>query len=225
MDSAAPAEGASFSLLETMRLEDGRVERLERHLARMAAAARDFNYEWNEPAVALAVDSLAGEHPDGCWRMRLLLAADGSPTIECTPHVHEERIWRVDFALEPVDPLNPFILHKTTHRVVYETARRSRREVDDVLLWNRRGEVTESTIANVVAEIDGLRYTPPLRCGLLAGTFRAELLEAGTIYEHVLTKPDVASAPRLWLINSVRGWVDVQFVGSAHQANEPSWPS
>ena len=110
MDSAAPAEGASFSLLETMRLEDGRVERLERHLARMAAAARDFNYEWNEPAVRLAVDSLAGEHPGGCWRMRLLLAADGSPTIECTPHAHEERIWRVDFALEPVDPLNPFIL-------------------------------------------------------------------------------------------------------------------
>jgi len=32
----------------------------------------------------------------------------------------------------------------------------------------------------------------------------------------VLTKPDVASAPRLWLINSVRGWVDVEFVGSTH---------
>jgi para-aminobenzoate synthetase / 4-amino-4-deoxychorismate lyase len=214
MDSAARGEGVSFSLLETMRLEHGRVERLDRHLSRMAAAARDFNYEWNEAAVRLAVDSLAGEHPDGCWRVRLLLAADGSPTIECTPHVHEERTWRVDFALEPVDPLNPFILHKTTHRVVYETARRSRRGVDDVLLWNRRGEVTESTIANVVAEIDGLRYTPPLRCGLLAGTLRAELLEAGTIYEHVLTKPDVASASRLWLINSVRGWMDVQFVGS-----------
>jgi para-aminobenzoate synthetase / 4-amino-4-deoxychorismate lyase len=214
MDSAASIHEASFSLLETMRLEHGRVERLERHVARMAEGARYFEYRWNESAVRHAVDAVAGEHPEGCWRIRLLLSADGFPTIECTPHVPDARAWRVDFALEPVDPENPFVVHKTTHRVVYEAARRSRSEVDDVLLWNRRGEVTESTIANVVAEIDGLQYTPPLRCGLLAGTFRAEQLESGAIYEHVLTKADVASASRLWLINSVRGWVDAQLVGS-----------
>jgi para-aminobenzoate synthetase / 4-amino-4-deoxychorismate lyase len=214
MDSAAPIHGEPFSLLETMRLEHGRVERLERHVARMAEGARYFEYQWNESAVRHAVDSVAGEHPEGCWRIRLLLSADGSSTIECTPHVPDAPRWRVDFALDPVDPLDPFVLHKTTRRVVYETARRSRSEVDDVLLWNRRGEVTESTIANVVAEIDGLRYTPPVRCGLLAGTFRAEQLETGAIYEHVLTKADVVSASRLWLINSFRGWVNAQLVGS-----------
>jgi para-aminobenzoate synthetase/4-amino-4-deoxychorismate lyase len=64
----------------------------------------------------------------------------------------------------------------------------------------------------VVAEIDGVRYTPPLSSGLLGGTFRAEQLEAGTIRERVLTKADVASASRLWLINSVRRWVDVTLV-------------
>ncbi|HZM96519.1 MAG TPA: aminotransferase class IV [Vicinamibacterales bacterium] len=215
MDSAAPRPGVSFSLLETMRLEHGRVERLERHVARMAEAARYFEYQWNEAAVREVVNSVAGEHPGGCWRVRVLLSANGSPTIECTPLVQDAHRWRVDFALEPVDPQDPFILHKTTHRIVYEAARRSKSEVDDVLLWNRRGEVTESTIANVVAEIDGLRYTPPVRCGLLAGTFRAEQLEAGTIYEHALTKSDVVSASRVWLINSVRGWVDAEFVGDA----------
>ena len=79
-------------------------------------------------------------------------------------------------------------------------------------MWNTRGEVTESTIANVVAEIDGVRYTPPVRCGLLGGTFRAEQLEAGTIRERVLTKADITSASRLWLINSVRGWVEAMLV-------------
>jgi para-aminobenzoate synthetase/4-amino-4-deoxychorismate lyase len=213
MDSVAPILGASFSLLETMRLEHGRVERLERHVARMAEGARYFEYQWNESAVRHAIGAMAAAHPEGCWRVRLLLSAGGMPTIECTPHAQDGRPWRVDFALEPVNPQDPFILHKTTHRVVHEAARRAHTEVDDVLLWNRRGEVTESTIANVVAEIDGLRYTPPLRCGLLAGTFRAEQLEAGAMYEHVLTKDDIASASRLWLINSVRGWVDAEFVG------------
>jgi para-aminobenzoate synthetase/4-amino-4-deoxychorismate lyase len=142
--------------------------------------------------------------------VRLLVSVDGRPTIECTPHLEETRVWRVDFAQEPVDEFDPFILHKTTRREVYENARRSRPDVDDVLLWNGRGEVTESTIANLVAELDDVRYTPPISCGLLGGMFRAEQLDAGTIRERVLTKSAIASASRLWLINSVRGWVDAE---------------
>jgi para-aminobenzoate synthetase/4-amino-4-deoxychorismate lyase len=220
MDSAASSDRPAFSLLETMRLERGRVERLERHLARMAGGARYFEYQWVEPVVREAVTSVAREHPVGCWRLRLLLSRDGRPTIECTPHQKEVRPWRLDFARQPVDARDPFVLHKTTHRVIYDAARRWRTDVDDVLLWNERGEVTESTIANVVALIDGERCTPPVHCGLLAGAFRAEQLEAGTIHERVLTKTDVASASRLWLINSVRGWVDAEFVGSFTEGSQ-----
>jgi para-aminobenzoate synthetase/4-amino-4-deoxychorismate lyase len=198
-----------------MRLDDGTVERLDRHLARLAGAAAYFGYRWAEAAVREALASVAAGHPDGRWRVRLLLSADGSPTVECTPHGSETQRWRIDFAAEPVDPHDPFVLHKTTHRKVYENARRSRPDVDDVLMWNADGEVTESTIANVVAEIDGVRYTPPVRCGLLAGTFRAEQIDAGVIHERVLTKADIASASRLWLINSVRGWVEAELVISS----------
>ena len=198
-----------------MRLDGGRVERLERHLSRLADAARYFGYRWNEAAVREKLASAAARHPDGRWRVRLLLSAAGDLTIECTPHAGETRRWRVDFALAPVDPSDPFVLHKTTQRQLYENARRSRPDVDDVLMWNGEGEVTESTIANVVAEIDGGRYTPPVRCGLLAGTFRAEQLDAGTIRERVLTKADITSASRLWLINSVRGWVEAELVISS----------
>ena len=38
------------------------------------------------------------------------------------------------------------------------------------------------------------------------------MLEAGTIRERVLTKADVAAATRLWLINSVREWIDATLV-------------
>jgi len=217
MDSAAPAARASFSLLETMRLEHGQVERLERHLTRMADAARFFEYPWNDSVVREALAGVAHEHPRGCWRLRLLLSADGSPVIECTPHADETRQWRVNFALEPIDPLDPFIRHKTTRRLVYEDAKRAQPDLDDVLLWNTQGEVTESTIGNVVAEIDGVRYTPPLSSGLLGGTFRAEQLDAGTIRERVLTKTDITSASRLWLINSVRRWVEVMLVAGGKQ--------
>ena len=40
---------------------------------------------------------------------------------------------------------------------------------DDVLLFNEKGEVTESTIANMAVEIEGKLCTPPVQCGLLPG--------------------------------------------------------
>ena len=202
-----------FSLLETMRLEEGHIPRLERHLSRMATSARHFGYAWDEAAVRGAVAAAQHDHPQGCWRVRLLVDRDGTPSADCTPHSQEIKgPWRVAFAREPVDDGDPFLFNKTTRRVVYEHARAAHPSVDDVILWNRRGEVTESTIANVVAEIDGTRYTPPIECGLLGGTLRAELLDAGTIHERVITRDELAAAQRLWLINSLRGWIDARLV-------------
>jgi len=200
-----------FSLLETMRLDEGQVPRLERHVARMAASARHFGYTWDEAAVRAAVAAAQRDHVRGCWRVRLLVDRDGAARVECTAHSNEMKgPWRVSFALDPVDERDPFLFNKTTRRGVYDHARRAQPDVDDVILWNSRGEVTESTIGNVVVEIGGERYTPPVACGLLAGTFRAELLDAGAIRERVLSVGEVASAPRLWLINSVREWVEAR---------------
>ena len=201
-----------FSLLETMRLDEGAIVRLERHLARVAGSARHFAYAYDEARTRAALAATEGAHPRGTWRVRLLVSRDGVPTIECTPYAADDRPWRVTFASAAVDSQDPFLANKTTHRVVYDTARRARPDVDDVILWNERGEVTEATIANVVAEIDGARYTPPLACGLLGGTFRGELLASGQIRERVLTRADVSAASRLWLINSVREWVDAVLV-------------
>ena len=94
---------------------------------------------------------------------------------------------------------------------MYAAAEAGHPDADAVILWNERGEVTEATRFNVVAEIDGERVTPPLDCGLLAGVMRAELLESGAITERRITVAELRAAPRLWVINAVRGWVDASF--------------
>jgi para-aminobenzoate synthetase / 4-amino-4-deoxychorismate lyase len=201
-----------FSLLETMRLDEGTVVRLERHVSRLAGSARQFGYALDEARIRGAVAETVRAHPRGQWRVRLLVARDGTPAIECAPYTRDPRAWRVTFASDPVDSGDPFIANKTTHREVYDSARRPHPEVDDVILSNERGEITEATLANVVVEIDGVRYTPPLASGLLGGTFRGELLACGEIHERVLTRADITRASRLWLINSVREWIDAVLV-------------
>jgi len=97
---------------------------------------------------------------------------------------------------------------------MYEDAKKDFTECDDVLLWNGRYELTESCIANIVLEIDGNLLTPPVHCGLLAGTFRSKLLEAGTIREQVLKVRDLKRCSQIYLINSVRRWQKAVLIGT-----------
>jgi para-aminobenzoate synthetase/4-amino-4-deoxychorismate lyase len=87
---------------------------------------------------------------------------------------------------------------------VYDQALASCPGYDDVILWNEKGEVAESCIANIVVELDGKLYTPPVQCGLLAGTFRAWLIKQNKVREKVIKLKDFARSSRIYLVNSVR---------------------
>lgn len=179
---------------------------LVRHLARLEESARYFRFTYPAAEIGDTLDR-AVRSADGPLRVRLRLAADGAVRVEHTPLQLRDAAMRVRFALDPVDPSDVFLFHKTTNRAVYERARLP--DCDDVILWNPAGEVTETTIANLVVEdveFGGRRVTPPIACGLLPGTFRAELLETGAVSEARVTVEQLRSAARFWLVNSVRGW-------------------
>ena len=81
-----------------------------------------------------------------------------------------------------------------------------RRDLDDVLLFNDRGEVTESTIANLAVRLDGEWVTPPIDAGLLAGTDRTVLMREGKLTERPVTIDELLGASEIALVSSVRGW-------------------
>jgi len=199
---------ADFDLLETLSWTPERgFFLLDRHLNRMADSARHFGYACDPATLRRALDRgvLSSTGPQ---RLRLLLARDGTVRVECKPLEPARRPARITFASAPINPTDGFLYHKTTNRKIYDDAKPSRlaAAVDDVVLWNVDRQVTESTIANIVAEIDGRRLTPPVECGLLPGTFRAQLLAESTIEEGIITIDQLRSAPQVWLINSVREW-------------------
>jgi len=197
-----------FQLLESLLWTPGAGYALrDEHLCRLAESGEYFGYPVDRAEIERRLDGLA----DGLVapsKVRLRVGPSGGIDVEARPL--DEGVppgpLRLGLARAPVSSANVWLYHKTTHRAAYDAARAARPDCDEVILWNERGELTEATTSNVVLEVDGGRWTPPLSAGLLAGTLRARLLAAGEIAERTLTPADLARADRVWLINSVRGW-------------------
>ena len=205
----------AFQLIETLRLEEGVYFLPGRHVARLVESAAFFEFALEESVVCAALEAIRRQHPRRAWKVRLLVSARGEIHSEASPLIaSKDPVWRVGLATAPLDSRNQFLYHKTTHRSVYDQPVQQRPDCDDLIFWNERGEVTESSIANVVVERAGERWTPPRSSGLLAGTFREELLALGEIRERIISKEELQRAERLFLINSVRRWISVKWVGT-----------
>lgn len=197
-----------FRLLESILLEDGEFFLLSRHLERLKASAKYFNFPFPEERVREELERAVAACSRERWKIRLLLSKAGEIEIETIQLRGACRVpLRVALAVQPVDSNDKFLFHKTTNRLVYDQAMPQRPGYDDVILWNERGEVTESSVANIVIAVDGKLFTPPQNSGLLAGTFREELLAVGKIRERVVYKEELRQASEAFLINSVRKWM------------------
>ena len=204
-----------FRLLETMAWSPaGGVFLLDRHLARLAEGARHFGFDVDLDEVR---QRLAKVEASEGRRLRLLVEPDGALELQ----VLELMPWfdpsaapaDIPLDLQPVDSSDEFLRYKTTRRERYEQARSRFVEADDVVLWNERGELTESTIGNLVVERAGERLTPSAESGLLPGTLRADLLARGEVREARLLVAQIGTFDRAWVVNSVRGWRSVTLRG------------
>lgn len=196
-----------FSLLETLLWtpEEG-YYLLSYHLTRMSESGDYFSFKIPIEAVRAHLARIAGTFEQTPHKVRVLVDKPGKITCEHEPLAGSASPMspRVRFALFPVNSSDPFLYHKTTNRVVYQEALAACPGYDDVILWNEKGEITESCFSNVVVEMDGELITPPVICGLLPGTFRAWLLNQEQVRERVILKDELSSMSRVYLINSVR---------------------
>ncbi|HKX75737.1 MAG TPA: chorismate-binding protein [Acidimicrobiia bacterium] len=196
---------SAFDLLETMRYKPAEgIFLLDRHLDRLGDSARYFDIPLDpaEVRAALRAAVAGASHPQ---RVRLRVERDGTIRVEAADLPPEGP---VTLALDdvPVDPEDVFLYHKTTNRTLYDEAGKRHPEASDVILINRRSEVTETTIANLALRLLGTWYTPPVEVGLLPGTFRGDLVESGKLTERILTIDHLGSAEAIARFNSLRGW-------------------
>ena len=191
-------QAVEFELFESMLLEDGKIFLLERHLERLRKSAAFFGFELNEEELSTLLTRI----PFQTAKLKLSLRKDGRLTTETSPITNQAGPKLVRLAERAVNSSDRFLFHKTTNRDYR----------DDIIFYNERNEVTESGTANVVVRLGDQLFTPPVNCGLLAGTFRDHLLAEGKIKERVITVEDLKHADELFLINSVRKWMKAELV-------------
>lgn len=212
--------GGPFELIETLRWQSERgYHLLERHLLRLQASAAHFGYRYDRKTVVAALDAEAAKITSPVAMVRLLLFEDG--TVQVSSREIElptkDTVWRFVISDQRVDETDPFFYHKTTRRQFYDGEMERQKELtgcDEVVFLNKRGELTEGTRTNLFVERDGRLFTPALRCGLLPGTLREELLDLprAAASEAVLTGADLKQADRVYLGNSVRGLVRAELL-------------
>ncbi len=203
-----------FDLLETMRWtpEDGYFL-LDLHLERLAESAEYFGFACDLQAIEPQL-RLATKNFSGATRVRLLVGRQGEATVQSSPlpETTNSSPLRIGLASKPVMSTSIWLYHKTTNRQIYEEVRAAYPEVDEVILWNEIGELTEATMSNIVLDLDGQLVTPPVMSGLLAGTFRRHLLQNGRLQEQKLTKDDLKRCRKVYLVNSVRLWQNAEVI-------------
>ena len=203
-----------FQLVETILWDHaGGYQLLDFHLDRLMQSAEYFLFSVSREAVQnfLSSEERKLREQPSKQRVRLVVDAKGTPHMESSVLEALRGTQRIRFADTRTDSSDVFLFHKTTRRPVYSRAFELAREQGyfDVLFCSERDEVTEGAISNVFSVKNGMYFTPPVSCGLLAGTFRRHLLETKPfpIEERILHKTDIEQAEAIYLTNAVRGLV------------------
>lgn len=185
------------------------------HLERMETSATALGVDFPAAKAIALINALSGDMPQRC---RLTLSGTGEFELTTTdlPALSTGK-WRLALASERLQSDDPLLRHKTSHRPQYDKARGTLTgQADEVLFLNERDELCEGTITNLFLDMgEGVFLTPDLSSGLLPGILRRVMLDTRRAQEATLNLDDLRSAKRVFVGNSLRGLIPVEWIGDS----------
>ena len=196
-----------FELLTTGRIHQGELTFLEQHLTRLREASRYFAYPYNEPKLLNELqEELAHVDPSLDYRCRIALQKNGTIQLTITELTDLPASYlQAQLTEQKLDLATPFTYFKTSQRNHLATNHREQ------IFYLPDGSLLETTIGNLILEIEGKLYTPPAHLPLLDGIYRCHLLETQQVEEKLLTLNDLKNADRIYACNALRGLYELDF--------------
>jgi branched-chain amino acid aminotransferase len=210
-------------------MKNGKIRLESYHWHRLSSGLRLLGYNGDLDAQSLSSEILSQAQKNNCAdlsRVRLIanLSADKLQcTIECSPI--ESKLLELNshglnltIATGLLKEPDTYAKLKSCNRGLYDCAYKiaTERGKDDALILNTRGNIIETTVANIFWIEKDTIYTPPLSEGCVAGVMRRFLLEKLReknipVVEKPLTNELLAQADGLFSTNALRG---VKWIGS-----------
>src|SRR6266699_3589280 len=203
-----------YGLIETMRVREGRIPLLPRHLTRLERSLHELGLPIPAQNLVALVTPFSATG-DAVLRLEV---RDGraSVTVRATPPLEAPAV------ITAAEPHRPYP-HKTTERDCFVDAAEEAEiaEADDALLLTPEGWVAEGTAWNV-SWWDGDRlHTPAEDVGMLPGIGRARVLELGASTEQGRYPRQAIEGKRLFLTNAVRGIVPLASLDGVRVKDDP----
>ncbi len=202
-------EPPDLKLLESMYMnEQKEIYLWDQHIKRLRETSEYFGFAFSEQSVSKQIQEALNGVSGEAAKIRLLLDAQGNVDLEFQD-LKSKVGQRVGVSRERSNTQSRFVYHKTSQRQFYLSIL-DKIPLDDVIIVNLEGRVTESCFANIAIYKGEDLITPPLTDGLLNGTFRSMLLEKKIITETPISLEDLQNAKQAYLLNSVRGWMKLE---------------
>lgn len=177
-------------LLETIKLENGKLINLNYHNQRFNRARKEI---FSLPEKDLAdLIQIPKEFNEGTYRCRVVYQKE-IEKIEFIPH-HPRTI----NSLQIVHDNDIVYNHKFTNRTHLQKLYEQRDDADEIIIV-KNGLVTDCFIGNLVF-FDGEKWVTPDQ-PLLRGTQRQKLLDEGQIQEEKITERDLFNYEMVGIIN------------------------
>ena len=196
-----------FELLTTGRIHQGELTFLEQHLSRLREASRYFAYPYDEPKLLKELQEKLGHLKSNLdYRCRIALQKNGAFQLTITELTDLPASYlQAQLTEQKLDLATPVTYFKTSQR---DHLGQSDHEQ---IFHLPDGTLLETTIGNLVLEIEGQLYTPPAHLPLLDGIYRRHLLETQQVEEKLLTLNDLTDADRIYACNALRGLYELDF--------------
>lgn len=194
-----------FQLITTGKISQKHLLFKEEHIERLKKASRYFAYPFNPENLLQMIDAECQAcHEETDYRLQISISKSGDidlcrqELIPLSPAFCQAQLCWQETSLQ-----TPFTYFKTTYRPHLTVGKQEK------IYHNEKGELLETSIGNLVLQITGKLYTPPINLGILPGIYRQHLLEKGKVEEKVLTLEELARAEAIYGCNAVRGLYEI----------------
>ena len=217
-----------YGIFETMRADKGVVSKLKRHLLRLRRAASEIHIplQWSDDEMAAMIDATlrANGLSDAYVRVtvtrgkgepRLNIPEDTKPTLTVLVRSLPEPVLSATAAVSTRYRVYSKDIRsriKSTNYLNNALAKREAEElkVDEMILLNEDGLITECSTANIFLVKDGRIITPSTESGALSGITREAVIEIARemglpVEERDVAPDEIAHATEVFKTNSISG--------------------